>query len=118
MLVFLCMSFHLCMLALLFMLVLLCMLCMLIPPKGAGPMAIMLWHNGYVTNILAEAAFCVFLGVSGCPGGHPGLQRFRPCLIFTGSSSSGSCGSFLHCTASCKRRTCIIKCNAWQNNWL
>jgi len=41
------MLFHLCMLALLFMLVL---LCMLIPPKGAGPMAIMLWHNGYVTN--------------------------------------------------------------------
>jgi len=27
--------------------VLLCMLCMLIPPKGAGPLAIMLWHNGY-----------------------------------------------------------------------
>jgi len=50
MLVFLCMLFHLCMLALLCMLVLLCMLCMLIPPKGAGPMAIMLWHNGYVTN--------------------------------------------------------------------
>jgi len=49
MLVFLCMLFrNLCMLALLFMLVL---LCMLIPPKGAGPMAIMLWHNGYhVTN--------------------------------------------------------------------
>jgi len=42
-----CMYVHV---VLLFMLVLLCMLCMLIPPKGAGPMAIMLWHNGYVTN--------------------------------------------------------------------
>jgi len=33
-----------------FMLVLLCMLCMLIPPKGAGPITIMLWHNWYATN--------------------------------------------------------------------
>jgi len=50
MLVFLCMLFHLCMLVSAVHVGAACMPCMLIPPKGAGPMAIMLWHNGYVTN--------------------------------------------------------------------
>jgi len=50
MLVFLCMLFHLCMLALAVHVGAAVHAVHVDSAESAGPMAIMLWHNGYVTN--------------------------------------------------------------------
>jgi len=65
---------------------LLCMLCMLVPPQGAGLMAIMLWHDWYVTHsrhlTMCDRACCAVC-IPGYGSPDPGNTTCQPCPVNT-----------------------------------